>query len=181
MILIFSASETVSSKLPQSESPTLRYFLQKAQLNKPEWRRLSHTGSNQLAGRAYLDHSSVVGRCKHWAVVIHIGDINVDSCSWRHCRDATVYCLDEQGVSWHLTRHRGGVRNCRASPFCTCSDNLKSLAVSPFLISPWLRRHHHLGLALSLLGAGLCISGCLEMSQTLPTRIVPTKTAAWQF
>lgn len=56
---------------------------------------------------AYLNHSSSISRCKDWAVVIHIRNIDVDSGSWGHRRHAAVYCLDEQGVSRHLPKHRG--------------------------------------------------------------------------
>lgn len=56
---------------------------------------------------AYLNHSSSISRCKDWAVVIHIRNIDVDSGSWGHRRHAAVYCLDEQGVSRHLPKHKG--------------------------------------------------------------------------
>lgn len=56
---------------------------------------------------AYLNHSGSVSRCKDWAVVIHIRNIDVDSGSWGHCRHAAVYCLDKQGVSRHLPKHKG--------------------------------------------------------------------------
>lgn len=53
---------------------------------------------------AYLNHSGSISRCKDWAVVIHIRNIDVDSGSWGHRRHAAVYCLDEQGVSRHPTK-----------------------------------------------------------------------------
>ena len=56
---------------------------------------------------AYLNHSGSVSRCKDWAVVIHIRNIDVDSGSWGHRRHAAVYCLDEQGVSRHLPKNKG--------------------------------------------------------------------------
>lgn len=56
---------------------------------------------------AYLNHSSSVSRWKDWAVVIHIRNVDVDSGSWGQCRHAAVYCLDEQGVSRYLPKHKG--------------------------------------------------------------------------
>ena len=54
---------------------------------------------------AHLNHSGIVSRCKDWAVVIHIRNVNVDGGSGWHHRNATVYCLDKQGVSRHLSKH----------------------------------------------------------------------------
>ena len=56
---------------------------------------------------AHLNHSGIVSRCKDWAVVVHIRNIDVDSSSWWHRRNATVHRLNEQGVSRHLPRHKG--------------------------------------------------------------------------
>lgn len=56
---------------------------------------------------AHLDHSGVVSRRKDRAVVVHVRNVDVDRGRRRHGRNAAVYCLDEQGVSRHLPKHKG--------------------------------------------------------------------------
>lgn len=120
---------------------------------------------------AYLNHSSSVSRWKDWAVVIHIRNVDVDSGSWGQCRHAAVYCLDEQGVSRYLPKHKGPtVKITVPASFWAHTEvpmGLLCSAEAVFALSLWTR-FLYLGTSRclepghSLLpGGDLCITGCL--------------------